>query len=108
MEHTYKVIWNDNEIGEISDLSRDMWYIDGIWTPFHTYLSIEFEQKLKSSDLKKLMQNPQNALRVVLQNISEPSAYLHCLAMGFDEKVLLLRQITSTEALDVFFPNRKR
>src|ERR1044072_766089 len=102
----YKVIWNDNEIGEISDLSRDMWYIDGTWTPFHTYLSIEFEQKLKSSDLKKLMQNPENALRVVLQDISEPSSYLYCLAMGFDGKVLLLRQITSKEALDMFFPNR--
>lgn len=34
-----KVIRNDYEIGEISDVTRDMWYIEGKWPPFHTYLT---------------------------------------------------------------------
>jgi hypothetical protein len=107
MGHIYKVIWNDNEIGEISELSMDMWYIEGKWSPFYTGLSIKFEEKLKASDPKVLIQTPENALRVVLQNIAKPSARLYCLATFFDGKSLSLRQITSEEALNKFFPNRK-
>lgn len=36
MELIYKVIWNEDEIGELSDLSMDMWYLEGKWKPFHT------------------------------------------------------------------------
>jgi hypothetical protein len=107
MEHIYKVICNDNEIGEISELSRDMWYIEGKWTPFHTYLSVEFEEKLKAFDQKLFVQNPEIAPRVVLQNIAAPSTRLYCFATFFDGKLLSLRQVTSKEALDMFFPNRK-
>ncbi len=103
----YKVIWNENEIGEISELTRDMWYMEGNWKPFHTYLSVEFEEKLKAFDPKLFVQNPEIAPRVVLQNIAAPLARLYCFATFFDGKLLSLRQVTSKEALDMFFPNRK-
>ncbi|MBS1603167.1 MAG: hypothetical protein JST42_10905 [Bacteroidetes bacterium] len=103
----YKVIRNDYEIGEISDLSQDMWYIEGKWTPFHTYLSIEFEEKLKTFDPEMMVQNPENGLEVVLQNIAIPSEKLYCFATFFDGKILSLRQVTSNEALEKFFPNRE-
>jgi hypothetical protein len=103
----YKIIWNDNEIGEISDLSNDMWHIEGKWTPFHTGLSFEFEEKLKSFDPKLFAQNPEIAPRVVLQNIAAPSGRLYCFATFFDGKSLSLRQITSKEGLDMYFPARK-
>jgi hypothetical protein len=106
MNLIYKVIWNNDEIGEISDLSRDMWYIEGTWTPFHTGLSIKFEEKLKSFDPKLFVQNPEIAPKVVLQNIAVPSARLYCFATFFDGKLLSFRQITAKEALDRFFPNR--
>ena len=99
-------MWNDNEIGEISDLSNDMWHIEGKWTPFHTGLSIKFEEKIKSFDPKLFVQNPEIAPREVLQNIATPPARLFCFATFLDGKSLSFRQITSKEALDRFFPNR--
>lgn len=83
-----------------------MCYIEGKWTSFHTWLSIEFEEKLKSLDPNLFVQNPDIAPRVVLQNIGNPSAKLYCFATFFDGKLLSFRQITSKEALDRLFPNR--
>lgn len=93
----YKVIRNDDEVGEVSDLSRDMWHIEGKWTPFYTGLSIKFEEKLKSFDPKVFVQNPEIAPKVVLQNIAVPSAKFYCFATFFDGKSLCFRQITSKE-----------
>lgn len=106
MEEIYKVIWNDNEVGEFSFSSRDMWYMEGRWTSLHTVLSTEFEEKLKGLGPKLLMENPEIAPKVILQNITEPAVRLYCLATFFDEKSLCLRQIISKEALEIFFPNR--
>lgn len=102
----YKVIWNENEIGEISELANDMWYIDGKWSQFHTFLSIAFEEKLKSFDPKILMKNPENGLPVILQNIADPQTKLYCLAIFMDGQTLSLRQIIAEEALNMFFPKR--
>ncbi len=102
----YKVIWNENEIGELSDMQVDMWYLDGKWKTYSRRLSIEFEEKVRSLDINETFHNPVAEFGVILQHQTEPQHKLYCLVMGIEGQTLTLRQLIAEEALDMFFPNR--
>ena len=106
MTEKFTVVWKEVEIGEISDLSSDMWYLDGRWQSNKTETSKEFEVLLSTFDPKSILNDPSKALKTVLVKSGENQRKLYCLAMSLKDDYLSLRQVVAEEALNLFFPNR--
>ena len=98
--------WSNSIIGNLSDISTDMWYISGSWSPNDTKKTTEFINTLRSYDRNLALNNPAKALKVILVSPEDAEAKLYCIVLSLDESELLLRQVVSQEALDVFFPDR--
>ena len=108
MQLICKVIQDGVEIGEFTQLSQDMWYMEGQWTPFQTEQTIAFEKTLQHFTSALFMKNPEKAPRVALQPVAASDNLVYCLVCGLDGNSLLLRQVITPEGLDQFFPNRKK
>jgi hypothetical protein len=108
MADTFTIMWKEVEIGELFDLSMDMWYLEGKWQSNGTNTSKEFEDLLSTFDPKSILNDPSKALKTVLFTKSADNRRkLYCLAMSLKDNYLSLRQVVAEEALDLFFPNRQ-
>lgn len=107
MDYIFNVYWEGNLVGEITNLSQDMWYMSGSWSRFETTETARFEQLLYNFDMKKFLQDPvANSARVILFEISQPEKKIFCLAFYLEGKEIELRQVVADEALNIFFPGR--
>ena len=102
----FTIKWSHSVIGNLSDISTDMWYISGIWSPNDTKETKEFINILSSYDRTLALNDPAKALRVILFSPEDTEAKLYCIVLSLNENELLLRQVVSQEALDVYFPDR--
>lgn len=102
----FAIKWNNSVIGNLSDISTDMWYMSGSWSPNETNETKEFINILSSYDRTLALNDPEKALRVILISSEDIEAKLYCIVLSLNGTELLLRQVVSKEALDVFFPDR--
>lgn len=107
MSDSFIVTWNGNTIGEITDVSNDMWYMNGKWNSHETPAANEFETQLRNFDNKAFLSNPAaNSIKLILFSKKYADSKLYCLAMSLNENELDLRMVVSEDALNEFFPNR--
>jgi hypothetical protein len=102
----FKILWRKKDIGEIVDISTDMWYLEGKWKPNGTVESREFAEELLGYDPKNMLEYPQNAQKVILVSNEEKNERIYCLIMSLQEHLLSMRQVIAEAALDKFFPDR--
>jgi len=103
MNDSFIVKWNEAEVGEISNIRNDMWYLDGVWNSYETSSSQSFEKELKEFDTSGFLKDPTKALRVTLTNKNDSANILYCLALLLEDKSISLRQVVAEEALKIFF-----
>lgn len=107
MDYIFNVYWEGNLVGEITNISQDMWYMSGNWGRFETAETASFEQLLHNFDMKKFVQDPvANSVRVILFETTRPDKKVFCLAFYLKDKEIELRQVVEEEALNMFFPDR--
>ncbi|NLR60481.1 hypothetical protein HGH93_20390 [Chitinophaga polysaccharea] len=107
MDYIFDVYWGGNLVGEITNLSQDMWYMSGDWCRFETAETARFEQLLHNFDMKRFQQDPVgNSVKVILSETAQPDKKIFCLVFYLKEKEIELRQIVAEEALNLFFPDR--
>lgn len=105
MKERYHVIWEGNTIGLLENLSRDMWYIEGTWLPAEGEQAAVFASLLPEAGARERLAAPATLPRVVLSEVQDGHK-LYCLAFVLIDGILGLRQLTSREGLDEFFPGR--
>ena len=107
MNQHFKVYWKGNLVGEITNPSHDMWYMNGDWGKFETTESGEFEHQLRNFDKEKFAKDPvNNSIKVILFEKTQPDTKIFCLALSLKENEICLRQVVAEEALNRFFPDR--
>jgi hypothetical protein len=57
----FKILWRKIDIGELTEVSTDMWYLEGKWTPNGTPESKEFINELRCYNPKDILENPRKA-----------------------------------------------
>jgi hypothetical protein len=104
---SYNVTWNNIEVGSISQLQRDMWYLDGKWETSGIPESEKFEVTLKDLDPKIIIKAPEKALKIILSEKDAPENKMHCLAYFLENGTLSIRQLVEKKAIQLFFPDYK-
>lgn len=107
MNNTFNVNWKGNLVGEITNLTQDMWYMSGDWNRFETAKTEEFEHLLLNFDRELFAKDPvTNSIKVILFETNHPDRKIYCLATYLKNNEISLRQVVADEALNKFFPDR--
>lgn len=94
-------------MGEITNLTQDMWYMNGHWNSFKTTQTEEFEHLLLNFDTALFQKDPvANSIKVILFQTNNPDRKIYCIATALKDNEISLRQIVADEALNRFFPDR--
>ena len=103
MNESFVVTWNGIEVGEITHLTNDMWYLDGTWNSYKNSASSNLEQELSNFNKSDFLKDPSKVAKVILTNKDDSTNKLYCLAMFLEDKNISLRMVVSPETLKLFF-----
>lgn len=107
MDYTFNVNWRGNLVGEITNLTQDMWYMSGNWKRFETAQTEEFEHLILNFDRELFEKDPvANSIKVILFTTNYPDRKIYCLATCLENNEISLRQVVADAALNKFFPDR--
>jgi hypothetical protein len=90
---SYKVIWDDKEIGHLTNPMLDMSYLEGDWKSNGTSDSVIFERLLKSFDPRQVMTDLTKGLVITLRG--NGIGDFNAVAISLDNNKLFLRRLTN-------------
>jgi len=88
---SYKIIWNNNEVGQLINPMPDMWYLEGDWKSYGTNESVRFEKLLKSLDAKQVMTDLTKGPEIILRG--EGMNDLNAVGISLHEDKLFVRRL---------------
>ncbi len=90
---SYKIIWDDNEVGQLINPMPDMWYLEGDWKSNGTNDSVRFEKLLKSLDARQVMTDLTKGPEIILRD--EGTDDLNAVGISLDNDKLFVRRVTN-------------
>jgi len=100
----YEIIWKDSEIGFLTDVRPDMFYLEGIYHPNATILSKEFADVASKFDAREVMSDPTRGIRAKLQIKDEEPINVVVLSLG-NKNELFVRQVFNEQSIDWLLQN---
>lgn len=94
MENNAIISWKGEEVGTVSNIMNDMWYLDADWKPNHSDVSSRFlniASKLKGEDVIK---EPSKGLIARLQYNETSSNSHYVLILSVDRSKIFMRSIS--------------
>lgn len=98
MENTAIILWKGEEVGTVSNIMNDMWYLDADWKPNHSDVSSRFMDlafKLKGEDVIK---EPSKGLVAQLRYNETSSSSHYVLILSVDKSKIFMRSISDDVA----------
>jgi hypothetical protein len=89
---SYKVIWDNREVGQLIDPRPDMWYLEGDWKSNGTRDAARFEKILLSLDTRQVMIDLSKGLEIILK--TNGSDDLDAIGISLNHDKLFVRRIT--------------
>jgi hypothetical protein len=89
---SYKVIWDNREVGQLIDPRPDMWYLEGDWKSNGTSDSARFEKILKSLDTRQVMIDLSKGPEIILR--TKGSDNLDAIGISLNNDKLFVRRMT--------------
>lgn len=91
--------WKDNQVGCITDITMDMWYLEGNWLPNQSNECFEFENVASILNETEILENPLKGIVVSLQyNNSSQIENNYCLVISLSKDRIFLRIIRKESA----------
>ena len=101
MTDELKVHWRGNDVGKMSDLQPDMWYVDGSWTPTSTPESDAFEALVGEFNVKSVMDDPTKGTRIMIFDSNDPDhSGTDALVCSLSDGRLFIRRVHKPEAVE--------
>lgn len=88
MDDIQTLIWKNIEIGSITNIRMDMWYIEGVYIPNHTVSSANFIKLVSKFNGEKIIKDPSKGTIVVMKDLESQT---NCLVLGLSGIELFLR-----------------
>ncbi len=103
MDFSCRVIWKNNEIGKLRNISMDMWRLEGDWFP-NDEAAADFERLLSETTAIERLEDISKIIAVTLIDVQDGMnknypVWSSCLAGA----KLVRRQVVAESALDKFF-----
>ncbi|NML19796.1 hypothetical protein HHL16_02875 [Pseudoflavitalea sp. G-6-1-2] len=86
----YSCFWNGKQIGTVSVVERDMWYIGARWLPLSEDAAETFEKMLASNTPQEILEDPGKAMKLELRRLTNPDKRIYCLAFSLADGILNL------------------
>ena len=94
--------WRGQEIGQLINISTDMWFLEGTFISNKTAQSIEFQRIASNLDLKIVHADPTKGTRILFGKNFESHALVLALS---DNGILQLKQVFRKEAKEWLLEN---
>lgn len=104
MNESYKIIWQENNVGEIENTISDMWYLEGNWISNNSESSKDFEQLIVTFDAREVNKDPTKGTKVILKS---GDGMTHALIYSLENGKIFLRRVFKDEAVDWLLKNVK-
>jgi hypothetical protein len=89
---SYKIIWDNKEVGQLVDPRPDMWYLEGNYESNQTPDSEKFERLMRSLDATQVFNDLSKGPNLVLMN-KETQYDLNAIGISLDNGKLFVRQM---------------
>jgi hypothetical protein len=89
---SYKVIWDNKEVGQLINPRPDIWYLEGDWKSNETIDSAKFEKLLRSMDPRQVITDLSKGLEIILRNPKTED--LDAIGISLDNDKLFVRRMT--------------
>jgi hypothetical protein len=89
---SYKVIWDNKEVGQLINPRPDIWYLEGDWKSNETIDSAKFEKLLRSMDPRQVITDLSKGLEIILKNPKTED--LDAIGISLDNDKLFVRRMT--------------
>lgn len=96
--HSGTIIWKDQEIGTVTDIVMDMWYLDANWQPNLSDAAVDFDKVTSSFNPEDIIRDPAKGLVVSLIYSYEPSKQDYYLVLSTEGSKIFMRLISDETA----------
>ena len=92
---SYKIIWNNKEVGLLINPRPDMWYLEGHWEPNDTSDCQYFKSLITPLNTKEVFNDLTKGISIYLRNI-ETGSEIHAVVISLLENgILFIRTMSA-------------
>ncbi len=97
---SYEVYWRGNLIGQLEEVTVDMWYLEGTLRPAESREVTDFNVRAGNLDPGRVMKDPTTGMRAQVRSKDvEASNMIDVLVLTLDGGRLFIRQVFDTKAV---------
>lgn len=99
----YTVLWKNEIIGQLTNVTPDMSYLEGTWQPNASKLSKKFTKLVAGFDAISVITDPTLGVRAILEG--QKSNKIPIVVIGLDQRTLTVKLVVSESAIEWLIQN---